>query len=260
MTYETLRFYEDWFIKFVWSTPFADENERDNILLKEQHTFNVCKNTKDLAISLNLRNEEINLAVSIALLHDIGRFEQVKRYKTFKDSISINHGFLGADILLKADILEKLPYAEREIILQCVKYHNSFKMPDIEDETLQLYLKLIRDADKIDIWRIFKEHFVDSKKIGNAAVLGLSDIPDYDADLLNFIYEGQIIPLSRVSSKNEFKLMQISWVFDLNFIWSFKVFKDRNYIEILSTLPHKEEISKLKDFINDYINKRIKNG
>ncbi len=260
MIYETLRLYEDWFTQYVRSTPFADEDEKDNILLKEQHTRNVCRNIKDLAISLNLCNEEINLAVSIALFHDIGRFEQVKRYKTFKDSISVNHGFLGADILLKADILERLPYAERQIILQCVKYHNSFKMPNMEDETLHLYLKLIRDADKIDIWRIFKEYFVNSKKIGSAAVLGLSDIPSYDTNLLNFIYEGHIIPLSRVSSKNEFKLMQISWVFDLNFKWSFKIFKDRNYIEILSTLPHKEEISKLKDFINDYINKRINNG
>lgn len=260
MTNETLQFYKDWFTQYVWSTPFADEDERDSIILKEQHTLNVCNNIKDLAISLNLSNEEINLALCIALFHDIGRFEQVKRYKTFRDSVSVNHGFLGAEILLKATILEKLPHSQRQIVLECVRYHNAFKMPKVDDKVLHLYFRLIRDADKIDIWRIFKEYFVNSKKVGSAAVLGLPEIPNYDPYLLDFIYQGQIIPLSKVSNRNEYRLMQISWIFDLNFKWSFKVFRERGYIEILATLPNKEEISKLKDFINDYIDKRINNG
>ena len=35
------------------------------------------------------------------MLHDIGRFEQIKRYGTFNDSKSVDHGEFGADLLFK---------------------------------------------------------------------------------------------------------------------------------------------------------------
>ncbi|MCX7913013.1 MAG: HD domain-containing protein [Thermodesulfovibrionales bacterium] len=257
---ETLHFYMNWFIKYVDSFTPPDGDEEEGIQLKKQHTFNVCTNIKDLATSLSLTHGEINLALSIALFHDIGRFEQLNKYKTFKDSISVNHGFLGEKILIESKILEGLSYEQRNTVLQSVRYHNAFKIPDLKDALSIFYLKLIRDSDKLDIWRIFKDYFSNDKKISIIAGLGLPDTAGYNVELLNFIYNGQVVPLSKVSNRNDFKIMQISWVFDLNFKWSFKAFKERAFSEMLSTLSQDGEILRFKNFIDDYVNQRIQNG
>ena len=45
--------------------------------------------------------------ILIGLLHDIARFEQYTKYKTFRDSISIDHGDLGVEILFEEKEIEK---------------------------------------------------------------------------------------------------------------------------------------------------------
>lgn len=260
MTKEQLKFFKDWFNKYINAFYTAEVDKQKNITLKEHHSFNVCKNIAEISKSLNLTEDETNLAEAIALFHDIGRFEQLRKYRTFKDSISVNHGTLGADILSETKILERLPEKEMQIILQAVKYHNALKMPDIKDDELVSYLKLIRDADKLDIWRIFKAYFVDDRDMGSAARLGLPDTSGYNSELLSIIYNSKMISLSMVANLNDFKLMQISWVFDLNFSLSFKLFRDRGFIEILSTIQQNDEISNAAGFIMKHIDNRINNG
>lgn len=259
MTKEHLQLYKERFIEYARSFYTTDADEQKNILLKEKHTFNVCQNIAEISKSLNLKEYEINLAESIALFHDIGRFEQLRKYKTFKDNISVNHGDLGADILSETKILERLPEREFKIILHSIKYHNALKMPDIKDDTLIFYLKLIRDADKLDIWRIFIAYFESSDDMGSAAGLGLPDTSGYNSELLSNIYSKKMVSLSKVVNLNDFKIMQISWVFDLNFKLSFKLFNERGYIRILSTLPQTDEIVKATGFIMEYLNYRINN-
>lgn len=260
MTEAQLESYKIWFAEYVRSFYVADNDEQKNISLKERHTFNVCENIRGIAESIGLKDSQINLSKAIALFHDIGRFEQLKRYKTFKDSISVNHGNLGHDILLKAKILEELPPKDRQIILQSVKYHNAFKMPDIKDDALILHLRLIRDADKLDIWRIFKDYFLNNEDMGSAAGLGLPDTVGYNSNLLNSIYGKRIISLTEIANQNDFRIMQISWVFDLNFKYSFELFKERRYIEILTGISQSQEVYDAADFILKYIEQRIKNG
>ncbi len=260
MTTEQLQSYKDWYKAYIRSFYTSDADEQNNILLKEKHSFNVCKNIRDIAKSLDLDDEQINLAEATALFHDIGRFEQLKRYKTFRDSISINHGMFGADILSEIKILKRLPEKEMQIILQSVKYHNALKMPDIKDDDFILHLRLIRDADKLDIWRIFKSYFLDKQDMGSAAGLGLPDTFGYNSNLLQSIYSKKIIALSEIANRNDFKIMMISWVFDLNFKFSFELFKDRRYIEILSSITQTDEISNAADFMLKYIEQRINNG
>ena len=72
----------------------GNKNFSEVILLKEEHTFRVCNEIKNLCISINLSAEETRLAETIALLHDLGRFEQYKKYGTFSDFNSENHEFL----------------------------------------------------------------------------------------------------------------------------------------------------------------------
>ena len=67
------------------------------IQLKIDHTFRVEKLCEDIALSLNLSKEDVELAKLCGLLHDIARFEQLKTYNTFVYIESVDHGDLGVE-------------------------------------------------------------------------------------------------------------------------------------------------------------------
>ena len=81
--------------------------EDEKIKLKITHIERVAEISKDIAESLNLSKEDIKLAELIGLLHDIGRFEQAKRYNTFVDKDSINHGEYGVKILFEDGLIRE---------------------------------------------------------------------------------------------------------------------------------------------------------
>ena len=71
---------------------FADylrqyDSGNDKIRLKIVHTYGVVDAAAFIAKGLSLSHEDTALALHIALLHDIGRFEQLKKYDSFDDSI-----------------------------------------------------------------------------------------------------------------------------------------------------------------------------
>lgn len=270
MTQKDLEFFKHWFSDYTKTFHTGDQEDRKNIFLKELHTSNVCRNIqllvrsseiKELQPSAQNPNFEM-IAETIALFHDIGRFQQYAEYKTFQDSISVNHAVLGARILSGKKVLRNLPEREEELILQSVKFHNAFTLPDIQDSDSLLLLKLIRDADKLDIWRVFLEHYespIDER--ASAAGLGLSDLPGYSEEVLLCIFGRRIAALSSLKTLNDFKLLQLSWIYDLNFKTSLNLLLERNYIEkIVRTLPQTDEIQKVPLFLQEYIDQRLKDS
>jgi hypothetical protein len=260
MTEAELYFFKDWFKGYSESFIAANPDEQKSIVLKEIHTEKVCQNMRHISQSLLMKEDERVLAECIALFHDVGRFPQLQKYKTFCDSISVNHGVLGAETLEELRILEKLPKHEQRIILQAVRYHNAFKMPNLQEFKEANFLKLIRDADKLDIWRVFIEHYEKKEDIGSSAILSLPDTEGYTESLLSTIYKNEMIALSNASNLSDYKLLQLSWVFDLNFKASFILFKERNYLNrFLAVLPQSDNIIKTGGFIKDYITQRMQN-
>ncbi len=100
MTEKDLENLKGRFSEYVRSFYSSDLKEQENIALKEEHTFLVCKTIRSLAERLSLGPGKVLIAETIGLFHDIGRFPQYARYKTFRDGISVNHGKLGAEILV----------------------------------------------------------------------------------------------------------------------------------------------------------------
>ncbi len=86
-----------WFTGYCGSFYSLNGEDQQNISIKEEHTRNVCGNIVQIAQGLSLDGTGIALAEAIALYHDIGRFPQYQKFKTFKDSISVNHAALGAE-------------------------------------------------------------------------------------------------------------------------------------------------------------------
>lgn len=261
MTKDDLEIFKNWFVQYIQSYYSTNTEDQRNIYLKEEHTFKVCENILEIIRGLNRSNEEIMLAEVIALFHDIGRFSQYAKYKTFSDHLSVNHGYLGAQ-LLKENILKNLSENEQKLIIKAVRFHNAFSIPKKEREDIVFFIKLIRDADKLDIWRVFIEYYeAPEEERATAAGIGLPDTSDYSKDVLSYIFKRQVASQSKLKTLNDLKLMHLSWVYDLNFNASYRLLSERGYIDrIISYLPQDEEIKKVSLVLKEYVKERLKEG
>ena len=261
MNRDDLVFFKRWFTDYVKSFYSPNKEDQKNISLKEKHTFNVCKNMIEITGELGSSDKDMMLAEVIALFHDIGRFPQYAKYKTFRDRKSVNHGFLGAQTLLEEKILQDLPDKEEELIIKAVRFHNAFSIPKVEGEDTVFFIKLIKDADKIDIWRVFLEYYDSPEEERASAVgLGLQDITGYSEEILSCILRGQMASLLLIKSLNDFKLMHLSWVYDLHYKPSFRLLSERAYIDkIISHLPQDDKIQRAASVLKEYVRERLRN-
>lgn len=252
--------FKKYFSNYVRSFLSIDKEARINIVLKIKHTFNVCRNIKIIAGDILSDPNSILLAESIALFHDIGRFKQYGEYKTFDDRLSVNHGFLGAETISKDNILTCIPQDERDLIITCVRFHNSISMPDNIDSNTSLFLKLLRDADKLDIWRVFAYYFDTPQcQMTSVPTLGLPHSEDFSKNLLSYIYEKRIIPLSEVKTVNDFILMQLTWAFDINFKKTYQLLLASGHFKrLINKLPKTEDIRNAVSFIELHLESEAK--
>jgi hypothetical protein len=250
-----LIFLKKWFSDYCRSFYSSDKEDQKNINLKEQHTYRVCENIREIAKGLELSEDRVTLAEAAALFHDVGRFPQYAKYRTFRDGISVNHGILGAQTLIDEKVLDNLPEEEREIVVRSVRFHNAFSVPKNEGEDRVFFIRLVRDADKLDIWRVFLDYYeAPDESRASAVSLGLPDIPGYSEDALSSLYDEKIVSLSKIKTLNDFKLLQLSWVFDLNFLPTFRLLSERNYIDrITEHLPRVKAIVNLAFFLKEFV-------
>ena len=105
-----------------------------------------------------------DLAWLTGMLHDIGRFEQVRRYNTFSDALSVDHAEFGADLLFKEGLLESfipdyqksadITEEELRILELSIRCHSAYRLPQGLSAQEEQYCHILRDADKIDIFRV----------------------------------------------------------------------------------------------------------
>ena len=126
-----------------------------NIYLKYKHTGKVAENCERIAKSLNLSEQDIDLAWEIGMLHDIGRFEQLRRFDTFIDIESIDHAEFGGDLLFKDGLIQQFDDEKEnyELLEKAIRLHSLYRLPEDLSEKELLFCQVIRDADKIDIYR-----------------------------------------------------------------------------------------------------------
>jgi putative nucleotidyltransferase with HDIG domain len=235
------------------------EDQR-NIAIKEEHTRQVCLNARRIGRDLGLAEEDLLLAETIALFHDIGRFPQYQQYQTFDDSISVNHAALGARVLVEENMLRDLSKPERDLIVHSVTLHNVFSLPAGLDERTLLFVRLVRDADKLDVMRVVMEYFGhDAANRAEAVALGLPDGPGYSPEVLACLARGEMARKSDLTTQNDFKLLQLAWLYDLNFASSLRVVLERSYIDGLSRLlPDVPEIRQVIGIVRAYVERKLR--
>ena len=129
------------------------------IKLKIDHTYRVAELCELIARDLKLDEYETDVAWLTGMLHDVGRFEQIKRYNTFNDVQSVDHANFGADLLFKEGLIDTYVdgfYDDKYgvIVENAIRNHSAFRIDERLDEYTVMFCNILRDADKVDIFRV----------------------------------------------------------------------------------------------------------
>lgn len=194
-----------------------------HITRKIYHSLRVMEASKKIAENLNLTKEQIELATLIGLLHDVARFEQRKRYGTYYDKKSVDHGDLAVELLEENNFIRTFIEDDKydEIIKVAIKNHNKYEIEPLEGEKL-LQAKIIKDADKIDIFYQLAYQFAkDKNAIENSEI---------SEDYINQLKQGKCIYRNADESAIDELVLITSFIYDIHFDSSLKLIKEENYI------------------------------
>ena len=258
MNEKYLTYLQSWFSDYV-SNFYSQTRDRQSdwaFKLKEEHSWRVREETIHISHRLHLPKNDIVIAEILGLFHDIGRFHQYEKYGTFRDDLSENHAKIGARIVLHSEILKDLNAEEKNIIINGILHHNIHSLPADLDPRCLFFCKLLRDADKLDIWRVIINYHYKERDNNYQSILelGLPDTSGYSDTVLNDLYSSQTSKASDIKNLNDFKLLQIGWVYGINFNPTLQEIKKRNYVEdIASTLPETQEIKKVVKHVDAYL-------
>lgn len=234
-----------------------EKNLNENILLKKKHSIRVTRHALDIAKSLELTQKDIELSGIIGLFHDIGRFTQYRDYQTFSDKDSVYHGDLGIKVLKSIKKTEIFNASEWEIVETAIHNHGLPKIEsDVEGKSL-LFSQMIRDADKLDIFYLVDAYYQSILK-GNrniALELGLSHENKLTDKVFEAFMREEIILKSDMQYLNDFKLLQVAWIYDLNFPFTKTHVKNTAYLHsIIDQIDIPEKRSLIKAKAENYLN------
>lgn len=231
------------FNKYVKNYNLKDRN----IMRKYHHSFRVMEFCKEIAISLKLNERDIYIASLCGLLHDIARFSQWTKYQTYVDEKSFDHGDEGERILSETITNFTNDSEISSIVIDSTKYHNKISIPPLDERRL-LFIKIVRDADKLDIMT----------EQGN--LINMNKI-ELKKELLDSIYNKQICKNEYMTNEVDSILRMISWIFDLNYKYSYHYLINKKIIEkkfnLLEIYGETEDITKLKKFIEENIHQKL---
>ncbi len=249
--------FKRWFKKYVGQFHNLPSDGLQPILLKEKHTERTCKEIVSLGCELDLAVEDLLLAETAALFHDIGRFSQWKYYSTFIDSESEDHALLGLEVMSRHRVLQGISPEKREMICEAIRHHNLKELPTSLPPQQLFFSRLLRDSDKLDIWRMI---IMQQREQSDLLEVLAGDIPrstSYAREIVAELRQGKSPDFSYVRNQNDMRLIRLGWVFDLNFAPSCRQVMERQYIEELcSQLPANREIRELQEHLTTYLKNR----
>lgn len=244
-----------WFLRYAAHQVRRHPRHREAMLLKVTHSIRVSRICAAIGADLGLDRGRLRLARTIGLLHDVARFEQLIRYGTFVDRVSVDHGDLGADLLQGAPLVKALEASDRAILLNAVRHHNAAVIPKGWDAGVSFYLKLVRDADKLDIYRVLCDIWLQPH--GNepaSEALNLKDSGEVSPAIAAAIQARHIAPMAAVKTTADLLLVRMAWVFDLHFDPTFTHLARLGYATRLArALPQTPEIDALIKAVHDYL-------
>lgn len=226
---------------------YASRYDMDDpkIRLKVDHTLSVCDLCVRIADSLSLSAEDTDLAWMMGLLHDIGRFEQVRQYHTFRDSESVNHARFGADLLFQEGLIREYLREDLydDLIGKAVRNHNAYRLPEGLSDRERTFCQILRDADKIDILRV-------NRQTPMTQIYNLPEDAFLYSEISDPVFEDMLHhrDVDRKNSRTgiDFLLGHIAFVFGLVYPVSFRIVKEQGYLDQMLSFESSNENTRMK--------------
>ena len=255
---ELLQEMHRWMHTYMRSFRTDDPDVMLGIRLKEIHTGYVTTNARALAVHLGCNPHDTALAEIIGLFHDVGRFRQYAVYQTFNDAMSEDHAELGLKVLAEeVDFLDRLRPQDADLVHFAIKYHNKKEIAGTNDVRKLFFAKLIRDADKLDIYRVLLP-FLSPEGAEKAPNFVPSDAaqevsPNFIADFA----AGRQADYYRLRTHGDRKIARLMWIYDINFVWTLRRIVARGYVDaFLASIPMQEGIAVGIARMRTYIGRR----
>lgn len=244
-----IQIFEEYVSEFDASDPM--------IAMKIEHTHKVATLCEQIARFLKWKEEKCELAWLLGMLHDLGRFVQIREYGTFDDLRSIDHALGSIRVLFEDGYLRRFLDEDKydDVIDTAIRYHNAFRLPtDISCE-MQSYCDLLRDADKIDILRInteFPKEAIYGKDISLAKHQEVSE-KVYE----EFMRESAILR-SNIITQIDRIIGHVSLAFELVYPFSKQIVFENGYVEKMLKIDTEnetahEQLKLMRDKIMNYI-------
>jgi len=243
-------FFESYTAKFLNNT---DANLAASMLLMKDHSLRVATLSAQIAANLELEEDRVLLSEMIGLLHDVGRFEQLQTDGSFDDQKSEDHGETALSLLNEQDFYLALPEKQQKIITAVIRNHTKEAISLKDDEQNIQFSQILRDADKLDLWKICVENLQRNGTFKLDSISwNLPHISTVNRMILKNIRNNKPVRKKDVQSVNDFKLMVMSMVFDLNFRYSFQLLSEKQWIKKLY-----DSMSKRDEVIDAYRELRL---
>lgn len=241
------------------------DTENEKIKLKIIHTYGVVKASEYIAKNLGLSQEDVDLAKLIALLHDIGRFKQLKLYDNFIDDMENNdHADYGVKILFEDKLIRKFIEDDQydSIIYKAIFNHNKYKIEDGLNEKELLHAKIIRDADKTDNFRV-KEIEKFEAIFDTEVTEDVLEKQTISENIYNDFMNSKIILRADRKTHMDMWVSYIAFIFDYNFNSGLKYIYENDYINRLvdridyKNIDTKQKMENIRQHAMKYIEERL---
>ncbi|MEN8075325.1 HD domain-containing protein [Clostridioides difficile] len=250
-------------VKEVFDDYVKDYDSSDGkIKLKIEHTYRVSELCEKIARSLGLNDEEVNIAWLTGMLHDIGRFEQVKTYGTFNDFKSVDHAKLGAKILFNEGKIRDFisDTTEDDLIKKVIENHNAYKLPEDISNGCKMFSNILRDADKIDIFKV--NIIVPTEEVYNVTKEEVRNSQITEEVLENFRQNDTILRTLKKTAVDNI-VGHISLLFGLVYDESVRIVEEQQYLNKMLEFKSENDITnkqfeEIREIVNEYIAERNK--
>jgi len=227
--------------------------EEDSNRYKYNHSYRVMKECENICKSLYLDEEDVYIAGLIGLLHDIARFYQWDNFKTFNDGKYFDHGDYAVKILFEENLIKEFDVEEEyyDIIKTAIKNHNKKEIDKtIDDESLIFFSKIVRDADKLDIFYA----------ISSPNLLRFEESDDeISEEVKKDFFNHKLIDNNLCKTNNDKIIRTLSFIYDLNFDYSYKKILESKYLDLYyKNLKHKKIFKEYIDEAKIYLKERVK--
>ena len=266
------------FAEYVRNYDPSDEK----IKLKIDHTYRVAGLCQRIAESLGLSEPDVDIAWLLGMLHDIGRFEQIRRFGTFNDAQSVDHAEFGADLLFKEGLIRKFAegyYEECELaepenqedeqiiknnehhnkdtglLEMAIRQHNKYRVKEDLTERQRMFCDILRDADKVDIFKVKADipmeiiYDVITEELKNGIIT---------KEVLESFYKKETVLKSVRRSAVDHIVGHISLLFELVYKESYRQAKEQGYVykllDFKSDVPEvNAEFDDMRKYVDEFL-------